>query len=93
MILEIVMDHFFKDSEILVTPHFFCKYLRLFLTITHGIHRSHYDKTPYNNLFERELREIKHRDDWCNFILMDYRYQSHLNLLSQWTLMNGVHTL
>jgi DNA repair helicase Rad3 len=38
-------------------------------------------------------RGIRHRDDWCNFILMDYRYQSHQNLISQWAVLSGVHTL
>ena len=38
-------------------------------------------------------RGIRHRDDWCNFILMDQRYQSHLNLISSWALVNGVQKL
>jgi DNA repair helicase Rad3 len=38
-------------------------------------------------------RGIRHRDDWCNFILMDHRYQSHLNLISSWALVNGVQKL
>ncbi|MFH0897620.1 MAG: helicase C-terminal domain-containing protein [Candidatus Bathyarchaeota archaeon] len=38
-------------------------------------------------------RGIRHRDDWCNFILMDHRYQIHQNLISSWALMNGVQKL
>ena len=38
-------------------------------------------------------RGIRHRDDWCNFILMDQRYQTHQNLISSWALMNGVKNL
>jgi regulator of telomere elongation helicase 1 len=38
-------------------------------------------------------RGIRHRDDWCNFILMDQRYQTHQNLISKWALMNGVQKL
>ena len=35
-------------------------------------------------------RGIRHRDDWCNFILMDQRYQTHQALISRWALANGV---
>jgi len=35
-------------------------------------------------------RGIRHRDDWCNFILMDRRYESHQSLISQWAVANGV---
>ena len=38
-------------------------------------------------------RGVRHRDDWCNFILMDKRYQSHLKLLSDWVLLNGVQLI
>ncbi len=38
-------------------------------------------------------RGIRHRDDWCAFLLMDRRYASHQHLLSPWTLGNGVHIL
>jgi len=38
-------------------------------------------------------RGIRHRDDWCNFILMDQRYQTHYTLISRWALMNGVQKL
>ncbi len=38
-------------------------------------------------------RGIRHRDDWCNFILMDQRYQTHQALISRWALMNGVQKL
>jgi regulator of telomere elongation helicase 1 len=38
-------------------------------------------------------RGIRHRDDWCNFILMDQRYQTHQALISRWALMNGVQEL
>lgn len=37
-------------------------------------------------------RGIRHRDDWCNFILMDQRYQTHQALISSWALANGVQT-
>ena len=29
-------------------------------------------------------RGIRHRDDWCHFILMDQRYKASVNLLSSW---------
>lgn len=35
-------------------------------------------------------RGIRHRDDWCNFILMDHRYQTHQSLISRWAVANGV---
>jgi Rad3-related DNA helicase len=38
-------------------------------------------------------RGIRHRDDWCNFILMDRRYAAHQHLLSPWALGKGVHCL
>lgn len=38
-------------------------------------------------------RGIRHRDDWCNFILMDQRYQTHQTLISSWALVNGVQKL
>ena len=38
-------------------------------------------------------RGIRHRDDWCNFILMDHRYQTHQTLISSWALANGVQTI
>ncbi len=38
-------------------------------------------------------RGIRHRDDWCNFILMDYRYQTYQNLISKWAVANGVHKI
>jgi Rad3-related DNA helicase len=38
-------------------------------------------------------RGIRHRDDWCNFILMDRRYATHQKLISQWAVVNGVHQL
>jgi Rad3-related DNA helicase len=38
-------------------------------------------------------RGIRHRDDWCNFILMDHRYLTHQRLLSKWALANGVQEI
>ena len=38
-------------------------------------------------------RGIRHRDDWCNFILMDKRYQRHQNLISKWVLSNSVQKI
>ena len=38
-------------------------------------------------------RGIRHKDDWCNFILMDSRYEKNLNLISGWALQNGVQRL
>lgn len=38
-------------------------------------------------------RGIRHRDDWCNFFLMDRRYFTHQKLISQWAVVNGVHQL
>jgi Rad3-related DNA helicase len=35
-------------------------------------------------------RGIRHRDDWCRFILMDQRYRTQLNLLSGWVLTGDV---
>ncbi len=35
-------------------------------------------------------RGIRSRDDWCNFILMDDRYQTHQKLLVSWATVNGV---
>jgi len=38
-------------------------------------------------------RGIRHRDDWCNFILMDSRYEIHQNLISKWAVANGIHKI
>jgi len=38
-------------------------------------------------------RGIRHRDDWCNFILMDHRYQTHQRLLSKWAVANGIQKI
>jgi Rad3-related DNA helicase len=38
-------------------------------------------------------RGIRHRDDWCNFILMDYRYRDHQRLISGWAVSNGAPTI
>lgn len=38
-------------------------------------------------------RGIRHRDDWCNFILMDHRYQTHKKLISRWAVVNGVQKI
>ncbi len=35
-------------------------------------------------------RGIRHKDDWCNFILMDSRYEKNLKLISSWAIQNGV---
>jgi len=34
-------------------------------------------------------RGIRHRDDWCNFSLMDRRYQTHQKLISKWVIANS----
>jgi DNA excision repair protein ERCC-2 len=38
-------------------------------------------------------RGIRHRDDWCNFILMDKRYQRHQNLISKWALSKSIQII
>lgn len=35
-------------------------------------------------------RGIRHRDDWCNFILMDHRYLKYRKLISKWAVNNGI---
>ena len=35
-------------------------------------------------------RGIRHREDWCNFILMDERYGPYINLIAEWARANGV---
>jgi Rad3-related DNA helicase len=35
-------------------------------------------------------RGIRHRDDWCNFILMDRRYGTHRKLITPWAVVNGL---
>jgi Rad3-related DNA helicase len=35
-------------------------------------------------------RGIRHKDDWCNFILMDRRYAKHRELISKWAVANGI---
>jgi len=37
-------------------------------------------------------RGIRHRDDWCHFILMDQRYKTYHRLLSNWVLAGGVES-
>ncbi len=36
-------------------------------------------------------RGIRHRDDWCNFLLMDNRYETHTKLISNWAIANVLH--
>lgn len=38
-------------------------------------------------------RGIRHREDWCNFMLMDQRYKSHLKMLSSWALAGRVNEI
>ena len=38
-------------------------------------------------------RGIRHRDDWCNFILMDSRYKTHQTLISNWATANEIHKM
>ena len=38
-------------------------------------------------------RGIRHRDDWCNFILMDNRYKTHQTLISNWATANAIHKI
>ena len=38
-------------------------------------------------------RGIRHRDDWCNFFLMDRRYSSYWRLISKWAIEGGVERL
>jgi DNA excision repair protein ERCC-2 len=38
-------------------------------------------------------RGIRHRDDWCTFVLMDDRYATRRPLISRWAVVNGVQTL
>ncbi|MFW6117828.1 MAG: helicase C-terminal domain-containing protein, partial [Thermoproteota archaeon] len=35
-------------------------------------------------------RGIRHKDDWCNFILMDRRYQNQQKMISPWAVENGI---
>jgi regulator of telomere elongation helicase 1 len=34
-------------------------------------------------------RGIRHREDWCNFLLMDWRYKTSINMLSKWVTTGG----
>ncbi len=34
-------------------------------------------------------RGIRHREDWCNFLLMDWRYKTSANMLSKWVTASG----
>jgi len=38
-------------------------------------------------------RGIRHRDDWCNFILMDHRYGTHRRLITPWAVVNGIREI
>lgn len=38
-------------------------------------------------------RGIRHRDDWCNFILMDRRYGTHQRLITPWAVVNGIREI
>jgi len=38
-------------------------------------------------------RGIRHRDDWCNFILMDSRYKTYKDFISKWAVVNGIKEL
>jgi Rad3-related DNA helicase len=38
-------------------------------------------------------RGIRHRDDWCNFLLLDARYQTFQKLLSNWVVASGVNII
>jgi len=38
-------------------------------------------------------RGIRHREDWCNFFLMDKRYASYWRFISQWAREKGIERL
>ena len=38
-------------------------------------------------------RGIRHRDDWCNFLLLDRRYQTYQRLISNWAVANGIQRI
>jgi len=38
-------------------------------------------------------RGIRHRDDWCNFFLMDRRYASYWRFISKWARENGIEEI
>ncbi len=38
-------------------------------------------------------RGIRHRDDWCNFFLMDHRYLKYQEFISKWAVTNGIQEI
>ncbi len=38
-------------------------------------------------------RGIRHRNDWCRFLLLDQRYHTHLSLISNWALEGSVEEI
>jgi len=55
-----------------------------------GLGRRWYVKDAFRAASQAIGRGIRHREDWCSFILMDERYKSYVNLIAEWARANGV---
>jgi len=58
-----------------------------------GLGRRWYTMDAFRAANQAIGRGIRHREDWCTFILMDRRYQSHINLIAEWARANGVEPI
>ena len=65
--------------------------IRYFDTKRRGMGARWYVMDAFRAANQAMGRGIRHRDDWCNFILMDSRYETHQKLISKWAVTNGVH--
>ena len=58
-----------------------------------GLGRRWYAMDAFRSANQAMGRGIRHREHWCTFVLMDERYQSHVNMVVSWARANGIELL
>jgi len=58
-----------------------------------GLGRRWYAMDAFRSANQAMGRGIRHREHWCTFVLMDERYQSHVNMIASWAKENGVELI
>ncbi len=68
-------------------------HIRYFDTRSPGLGERWYLMDAFRAANQAIGRGIRHRDDWCNFFLMDRRYTSYWRFISKWARENGIERL
>jgi Rad3-related DNA helicase len=58
-----------------------------------GLGKNWYIMDAFRAVNQAMGRGIRHRNDWCNFILMDKRYETKQDFLPKWVVANGVQII